>query len=403
MPTDYVDRVIERLRLKNADEKEFLEVAEDVLRTLRPVVEAHPEYEKMALLERFTEPERVIIFRVPWEDDNGQIYVNRGYRVQFNGAIGPYKGGLRFHPSVYLGIIKFLGFEQILKNSLTGLPIGGGKGGSDFDPHVYRQDVINLCTAPSNLIRKKLLNQLVEPTINNNENNSSIWLTSLLILVPLRLGLNELDLTYESYLKEALKLTQTVGIIGGSPRHAVYILGFQDESFIDLDPHFSQTTVNILEDAFDLSSYSCSSPKKLTAKKMDPSCTLGFYCRDKTDFEMFCAQWNHICHIATDDRRTCSIFRIERGTFEESHTRIFNFDYPSLNDEENIILRVTKLPLSDSSSLLSTTNKQSNKNLSSSTIQYCDTFNDVDQLLNETKTKTNRSRKHSLSDDYVFL
>ncbi|CAF2396565.1 unnamed protein product [Rotaria sp. Silwood2] len=135
MPTDYVDRVIERLRLKNADEKEFLEVAEDVLRTLRPVVEAHPEYEKMALLERFTEPERVIIFRVPWEDDNGQIYVNRGYRVQFNGAIGPYKGGLRFHPSVYLGIIKFLGFEQILKNSLTGLPIGGGKGGSDFDPH----------------------------------------------------------------------------------------------------------------------------------------------------------------------------------------------------------------------------------------------------------------------------
>ncbi|CAF4234005.1 unnamed protein product [Rotaria sp. Silwood2] len=271
------------------------------------------------------------------------------------------------------------------------------------DAIIYRQDVINLCTAPSNLIRKKLLNQLVEPTINNNENNSSIWLTSLLILVPLRLGLNELDLTYESYLKEALKLTQTVGIIGGSPRHAVYILGFQDESFIDLDPHFSQTTVNILEDAFDLSSYSCSSPKKLTAKKMDPSCTLGFYCRDKTDFEMFCAQWNHICHIATDDRRTCSIFRIERGTFEESHTRIFNFDYPSLNDEENIILRVTKLPLSDSSSLLSTTNKQSNKNLSSSTIQYCDTFNDVDQLLNETKTKTNRSRKHSLSDDYVFL
>ena len=125
MPGDYVDRVIERLRLKNSDEKEFLEVAEEVLRNLRPVIQRHPEYEKMALLERFTEPERIIIFRVPWEDDQGQIHVNRGYRVQFNGAIGPYKGGLRFHPTVYLGIIKFLGFEQILKNSLTGLPIGG--------------------------------------------------------------------------------------------------------------------------------------------------------------------------------------------------------------------------------------------------------------------------------------
>ncbi|CAF4081310.1 unnamed protein product [Rotaria magnacalcarata] len=125
MPGDYVDRVIERLRLKNSDEKEFLEVAEEVLKNLRPVIQQHPEYEKAALLERFTEPERVIIFRVPWEDDQGQIHVNRGYRVQFNGAIGPYKGGLRFHPTVYLGIIKFLGFEQILKNSLTGLPIGG--------------------------------------------------------------------------------------------------------------------------------------------------------------------------------------------------------------------------------------------------------------------------------------
>jgi glutamate dehydrogenase (NADP+) len=127
MPSDYVDRVIERLRLKNADEKEFLEVAEEVLKSLRPVIERNPGYEKIALLERITEPERVIIFRVPWEDDKGQIHVNRGYRVQFNGAIGPYKGGLRFHPSVYLGIIKFLGFEQILKNSLTGLPIGGKK------------------------------------------------------------------------------------------------------------------------------------------------------------------------------------------------------------------------------------------------------------------------------------
>jgi glutamate dehydrogenase (NADP+) len=125
MISDYIQRVIKNLRTKNADETEFLEVAEEVLKSLQPVIDQHPEYEKLALLERFTEPERVIIFRVPWEDDNGQIHVNRGYRVQFNGAIGPYKGGLRFHPTVYLGIIKFLGFEQILKNSLTGLPIGG--------------------------------------------------------------------------------------------------------------------------------------------------------------------------------------------------------------------------------------------------------------------------------------
>ena len=125
MISDYIQRVIKNLRAKNADETEFLEVAEEVLKSLQPVIDQHPEYEKLALLERFTEPERVIIFRVPWEDDNGQIHVNRGYRVQFNGAIGPFKGGLRFHPTVYLGIIKFLGFEQILKNSLTGLPIGG--------------------------------------------------------------------------------------------------------------------------------------------------------------------------------------------------------------------------------------------------------------------------------------
>jgi glutamate dehydrogenase (NADP+) len=125
MKSDYIERVLKHLRTKNADEKEFLEVAEEVLKSLQPVIDEHPEYEKLALLERFTEPERIIIFRVPWEDDKGQIHVNRGYRVQFNGAIGPYKGGLRFHPTVYLGIIKFLGFEQILKNSLTGLPIGG--------------------------------------------------------------------------------------------------------------------------------------------------------------------------------------------------------------------------------------------------------------------------------------
>ena len=116
------------------DEPEFLQTVEEVLNSLSPVLEKHPEYIDENLLERFCEPERQIMFRVPWVDDDGNLQVNRGFRVQFNGAIGPYKGGLRFHPSVYIGIVKFLGFEQILKNSLTGLPIGGGKGGSDFDP-----------------------------------------------------------------------------------------------------------------------------------------------------------------------------------------------------------------------------------------------------------------------------
>ena len=130
----YVERVIEDVKAKYANEPEFCQTVEEVLSSLGPVVDAHPEYEKVALLERMVIPERVIEFRVPWEDDNGNIHVNTGYRVQFNSAIGPYKGGLRLHPSVNLGIIKFLGFEQIFKNSLTGLPIGGGKGGSDFDP-----------------------------------------------------------------------------------------------------------------------------------------------------------------------------------------------------------------------------------------------------------------------------
>lgn len=131
---NYVERVLEELKAKNPNEPEFHQAATEILNGLKPVVEKHPEYEKAALLERFTEPERVIMFRVPWVDDNGAVHVNKGYRVQFNSAIGPYKGGLRFHPSVNLSIIKFLGLEQILKNSLTGLPIGGGKGGSDFDP-----------------------------------------------------------------------------------------------------------------------------------------------------------------------------------------------------------------------------------------------------------------------------
>ncbi len=131
----YAQEVLAKLKEKNAGEPEFIQAATEVLSTLEPVIAKHPEFEKAGLLERIVEPERQIMFRVPWVDDNGNVQVNRGFRVQFNSAIGPYKGGLRFAPNVYLGIIKFLGFEQIFKNSLTGLPIGGGKGGADFDPN----------------------------------------------------------------------------------------------------------------------------------------------------------------------------------------------------------------------------------------------------------------------------
>ena len=130
----YVQNVLEQLKEKNPAQPEFIQAATEVLTSLEPVFAKHPEYEANALLERIVEPERQIMFRVPWVDDNGKVHVNRGFRVQFNSAIGPYKGGIRLHPSVNLGIIKFLGFEQIFKNSLTTLPIGGGKGGSDFDP-----------------------------------------------------------------------------------------------------------------------------------------------------------------------------------------------------------------------------------------------------------------------------
>ena len=130
----YVSEQLEKLKAKNANEPEFIQAATEVLESLEPVFEKNPQYEQAGILERITEPERVIMFRVPWVDDNGKVQVNRGFRVQFNSAIGPYKGGLRLHPSVNLGVIKFLGFEQIFKNSLTGLPIGGVKGGSDFDP-----------------------------------------------------------------------------------------------------------------------------------------------------------------------------------------------------------------------------------------------------------------------------
>lgn len=135
MKNAYVNRIFEQVKAKNANEHEFLQAVQEVLESLEPVVEKMPQLEENAILERMVEPERVVMFRVPWTDDAGKIHVNRGYRVQYNSAIGPYKGGLRFHPSVNLSILKFLGFEQCFKNSLTTLPMGGGKGGSDFDPH----------------------------------------------------------------------------------------------------------------------------------------------------------------------------------------------------------------------------------------------------------------------------
>lgn len=144
----YVRRVIENATEKNQHQPEFLQSVTEVLNSIEPVIEAHPEYEKAALLERLIEPERQIMFRVVWTDDAGEIQVNRGYRIQFNGALGPYKGGLRFHPSVNLSVLKFLGFEQVFKNSLTTLPIGGGKGGSDFDPHgKSNAEIMRFCQA----------------------------------------------------------------------------------------------------------------------------------------------------------------------------------------------------------------------------------------------------------------
>ena len=134
MKSEYLQRVYSQIISRDPDQKEFHQAVLEVLESLDMIVDKHPEYEANGIIESFVEPERVITFRVPWTDDNGKVHINRGYRVQFNSAIGPYKGGLRFHPSVNLSILKFLGFEQILKNSLTSLPIGGGKGGSDFDP-----------------------------------------------------------------------------------------------------------------------------------------------------------------------------------------------------------------------------------------------------------------------------
>ncbi|MFO7793298.1 MAG: NADP-specific glutamate dehydrogenase [Candidatus Saliniplasma sp.] len=141
-----LDKVYEQVVDRNPGEKEFHQAVEEVLETIEPVMEKHPEFVDAKIVERLVEPERQIIFRVPWVDDQGEVHVNRGFRVQFNSAIGPYKGGLRFHPSVYIGIIKFLGFEQIFKNALTGLAMGGGKGGSDFDPKGKSDDeVMRFC------------------------------------------------------------------------------------------------------------------------------------------------------------------------------------------------------------------------------------------------------------------
>ena len=134
LTNEYLKRVYDGLAQRNANEPEFLQAVREVLESIQPVVEKHPEYEKAALIERLVEPERIITFRVPWVDDQGKVQVNRGYRVQFNSAIGPYKGGLRFHPSVNQGILKFLGFEQTFKNSLTTLPMGGARAALTLTP-----------------------------------------------------------------------------------------------------------------------------------------------------------------------------------------------------------------------------------------------------------------------------
>ncbi|MFO8063038.1 MAG: NADP-specific glutamate dehydrogenase [Spirochaetota bacterium] len=142
----YSERILEDVKRRYRAEPEFLQAAEEVLSTLDPVIEQHPEYEEAKILERMVEPERIIIFRVPWVDDQGEYHISRGYRVQFNSALGPYKGGLRFHPTVNLGILKFLAFEQTFKNSLTTLPLGGGKGGSDFNPKAKSDnEVMSFC------------------------------------------------------------------------------------------------------------------------------------------------------------------------------------------------------------------------------------------------------------------
>lgn len=157
MGNAYLEKVLNEVEKKNSQEPEFVQAVYEVLSSLKAVVDKHPDYEKMALLERLVEPERLISFRVPWIDDKGQVQVNRGYRVQFNGVLGPYKGGLRFHPSVNQSIMKFLGFEQIFKNALTCLPIGGGKGGSDFDPKGKSDDeIMRFCQSFMNELQRHI-------------------------------------------------------------------------------------------------------------------------------------------------------------------------------------------------------------------------------------------------------
>ena len=155
-----LQKTLDAVLARNPGEPEFHQAVREVFESLAVVQERHPEYNDAGILTRLAEPERQIIFRVPWVDDTGKVQVNRGFRVEYNSALGPYKGGLRFHPSVNLGIVKFLGFEQIFKNSLTGLPIGGGKGGSDFDPH-GRSDAevmrfLKICSKPRNLTMPRL-------------------------------------------------------------------------------------------------------------------------------------------------------------------------------------------------------------------------------------------------------
>lgn len=161
---DYIQKVLDEVEKKNSNEKEFNQAVWEVLNSIRPVVEKDSIYEKTALLERLVEPERIIMFRVPWLDDNNKVQVNRGYRVQFNGSIGPFKGGLRFHENVNLSIIKFLGFEQIFKNALTGLPIGGAKGGSDFDPKGKSDnEIMRFCQSFMNELQRHIGHDLDVP------------------------------------------------------------------------------------------------------------------------------------------------------------------------------------------------------------------------------------------------
>ena len=161
---NYIEKVLNEVKEKNAHEKEFIQAVEEVIKSIKPFVEKNEDFKKLSLLERIVEPERIITFRVPWIDDNGNVQVNRGYRVQFNGAIGPYKGGLRFHPSVNQSIMKFLAFEQIFKNSLTGLPIGGGKGGSDFDPKGKSDnEIMKFCQSFMNELQRHIGHDLDVP------------------------------------------------------------------------------------------------------------------------------------------------------------------------------------------------------------------------------------------------